>query len=516
MAGTQDSGLEKLAALATLGTRRAPPKDLPWPEPGIGPNGGTAEAQLLRAAAAGALYDEAGTRAGALPPSREHASFPAPGAELLPEAAGWRLARMIGGDYAMLLPEWFELARARGRVLPPHFLPLVLEHVRPEVRSDAAQVLGPAAPWLAARHPNWLAAAPVTELSDARWQEGSTPERLAALAAVRKVSTERSRAWLRTTWAADPPELRSSFLEILLPTVEPGDEEFLEMALDDKRKSVRQAAVECLARLPNSAHARRNLARLEPLMVLAAEPGKLLGMRRKRKLQIELPTAPEKAAQRDGIELKPPAARKIGERAFWLAQMVALVPPRHWCDRFHCDAQTFLQAVLATDHARELLLALTEASSRHYERGWSLLLVRTWMDDPKEIEVASQAVSRLDAAVPRAERCAIAEARLMESSSRDFDADRYYLDTLAARWTPALTQLAFARLAKLIGNDRNTYSQPRIALDNWARDCDLDAARKPAAELLGKCGDSHSWRNALERFNDILAFRDAMKQELGS
>jgi hypothetical protein len=107
---------------------------------------------------------------------------------------------------------------------------------------------------------------------------------------------------LRSTWDTDAPEAREAFLTILAEEVGTDDESFLEFALDDKRKAVRLAAADLLARLPESGHARRMLARLESLIELEAPHGGILGKLRKRKLRVDLPAAPDKAAQRDGID----------------------------------------------------------------------------------------------------------------------------------------------------------------------------------------------------------------------
>ncbi len=512
-----DTMNDKLTGIATLGTRRAPlPKDLSWPDAslsGLDALSPTPETRLLRTVAAQALYDSAGVRAavddGAVAPN----DFPAPGAPLIAEAAAWRLARIVSGEHAYLLSEWFELAAATGRVLPPHWLPLVLDNVPAARRAGAGGVLGPAARWLASRHATWTTVAPVNEFSDAAWQEGSTAERVAMLSAVRAVSTVRSRAWLRTTWDTDPPDARESFLQALLPTVEPGDEEILELALDDKRKAVRQVAAEGLARLPASAHAARCLARAEPLVSMAAEPGGLLAKLRKRKLVIELPTAPDKAAQRDGIELKVPAARKIGERAFWMAQMLSFVPPRHWCRKFSCDAETFLDATRATDFKDELLDALTEAASRHPDPEFLRLLVIAWTESGRDAQM-HDAIQTLVNAVPAAQRAELAETLLSDGKSDKFGVAIGLLESLDIRWSAALTRAAFQRLETLANRDTANYPQTRGRLDVWARHCDVAEGRERGEVLLGVLGENHSWRNALEQFNEIVAFRAAMQEEL--
>ena len=125
---------ERLAAIATLGTRRAPlPKESPWPDESLAPAGAEPVARetcLLRAAAAGAVWERAGTRSA--PGAAFAPDFPARVAPELDESAGWRLARILGGEHTYLLTEWFEAAAATGRSLPPHWLPMVLDIVAAE------------------------------------------------------------------------------------------------------------------------------------------------------------------------------------------------------------------------------------------------------------------------------------------------------------------------------------------------------------------------------------------------
>jgi hypothetical protein len=509
---------ERLAAIATLGTRRAPlPKESPWPDESLAAAGADPVARetcLLRAAAAGVVWERAGVRAAPTAEAAVQDFPPRESARWLDESAGWRLARIVGGEHPYLLNDWFEAAATTGRVLPPHWVPLVLDNVAPEARAPYATVLGPAAAWLAARNSRWLVAAADVDVADARWQEGSLDERRVLLAAIRKTDRARSLAWLRSTWETDAPEAREAFLAILAIDVAADDEEFLESALDDKRKPVRLAAADLLARLPDSALARRVIARLDPLIELESQHAGMLGRLRRRKLRVDLPTAPDKASVRDGIELKPPASKKIGERAFWLSQLVAMVSPAHWCRRFDCDAETFIDAVLATDHANELLGALTDATLRHPAREWLLAVARAWMTSKQDFPVVTQAIIDLANAAPPAERSALIEQQLREVTPANQGYIVHVLDVVELRWNATITKLALDQLAELIAGTKDTWSQSRNRLDAWARRCDLALGAQRAAALLEKCGEDHSWRNALEQFNDIVAFRAAMHKEL--
>jgi hypothetical protein len=507
---------ERLAAIAMLGTRRAPlPKDPIWPEASLAaaaPESTAPETVLLRAAAATWLWNVAGIRAAQSSPT-EQVDVPVPSTALASEAAAWRLARMIGGEQRELLQEWFELARMARRTLPMHWLPVVLEGVAPKVRNAFPAVLGPAAAWLASQHSQWSVTPIVAEPSQDRWQEGSLIERRAELAAMRERDPARGREWLESTWASDPPDAREALLGALQIGLSADDEPFLEAALDDKRKGVRQAAAECLARLPNSAHAQRNLARLEGLIVMEEPKGGLLARFRNRKLIVQLPAALDKAAVRDGLEAKAPALRKVGERAFWLEQMVELVPPRHWCERFSCDASTFVAAAVETDHASELLSALSLAATRHPDVEFVGALGDAWVKSGNDLPVIAQAVARLVASLPPDQRSETFEAQLRKLSERDFDAMFHLTTNYDLPWSASATAFALETLGRRVADDSQQYAHSRNTLDTWGQHCDVPTARSLLVDML-VAAEHSPWRNALQQFDDIVQFRAAMKKEL--
>jgi hypothetical protein len=507
---------ERLAAIATLGTRRAPlPKDAIWPEASLAAaaNEATApETLLLRAAAATWLWGVAGVRA-AQSSEFVQVDVPAPTHSPASEAASWRLARMIGGEQRELLQEWFELARAARKTLPTHWLPVVLDGVAPNLRNAFPEVLGPAAEWLASQHPQWSVAPIVAVPSRDRWQEGSLLERRAELAAMRERDPARGREWLASTWATDPPDARESFLGALQIGLSADDEPFLEAALDDKRKGVRQAAADCLARLPSSDHAKRNLARLEGLIVMEEAQGGLLGRFRSRKLRVELPAALDKAATRDGLEAKPPAQRKIGERAFWLQQMLEIVPPRHWCERFKCDAAAFVAAAVATEYSSDLLAALSVASTRHPDAEFVAALCEAWFKSGQELPLIAEAVARLVTALPDGPRAEMFEAQLRKLSEHDFSGVYHLLLKYQQPWSDDATVLAFKSLAKSIARDPQQFSHPRNCLDTWGQRCAVTTARSLLPALVADNQQS-AYRNAVEQLDEIVQFRAAMKKEL--
>src|SRR5262249_56761837 len=100
---------------------------------------------------------------------------------------------------------------------------------------------------------------------------------------------ERALALVKETWSGEKAPDRATIVEELATGLGPGDEPFLEAALDDRAKSVRAAAAMVLAALPSSRFATRMADRLRPPVAT-----------RRGKLTVELPDDPDAAARRDG------------------------------------------------------------------------------------------------------------------------------------------------------------------------------------------------------------------------
>jgi hypothetical protein len=512
-----------LIATATLGTQRGAPVSSAklWPTVDLGPPPGPAERVLLRTAAANHLWQLAGVR---IAPTQRVSPDIAPvtDAPLVSESAVWRLARMLAGDHRDLVPEWLALAAEARAIVPPHWLPLVLSALDAAERAAAGAVLGPHAEWLARRNPEWApglapAAAEAVEL----WNHGTLSQRCAAFGQMRAADPTGARLMLESTWPTEPPDARAALMGTLLeaPGLSEADESFLEAALSDKRKEVRAAALECLCRLPGCAHAQRNLERLRSLLVMTdAKPG-LLGKLARRRLEIALPESLDKAAVRDGVSAKAPAQQKLGERAGWLMQMVAMARPNHWCERFGCDIQTFLDAALATDYAMDLLLALAHASIRQHDAVWIAALATrllAFQAAPEQQAVIAQTIPMLVAAAPPTERDRLVRQLLAASKPADLNLLQSALAAADVAWSSETTHLAFQLLAERTRLATSEYSHPRNTLAHWGRYAEVSTASAALARILEQTAAPSPWRNALEALQEIITFRLAMRQELST
>lgn len=358
----------------------------------------TAEDAVLRAAAVAGLA----RRAGARPLDLANAVLdPAPGETLprcSPEAAS-DLAVLLGGGTpdTTLLPEWLAVAaQARVRV-PEELLPQVLAvgtHRR-DLRAALVKVIGARGGWLAAQEPEWAFALGADDPERA-WHEGDRAARALALAALRAQDAAHARELLGGAWRGEPPAERAVFVDALRTGLSMADEPFLETVLDDRRKDVRGAAVALLARLPESRLVQRAIAR----------GGTLVAVKRTKlgapSLSVELPSECTPEMQRDGVEPRPPAG--TGERAWWLQQIVAQVPPSHWTSAFGIGAATMIALARKTEAEQPLLHGLAMATAQYGDETWRLAWIDVTDDMPDLMPFALSA--NTGAGVATAERVA--------------------------------------------------------------------------------------------------------------
>ncbi len=485
-----------LVAAALLGTERRPPAMPPVGgalgdllgrlAPGEDP-----PAALLGAAAAVALYQ----RAGWAPPAGGAPPFPpCPPDDLAPclPRAGEHLAQMLAGTHAAALPEWLAALAASGRGAPAALLPALLDYGqvavgvrssisntlgsgaaqqladagRPDLRPLIVAVLGARGRWLAGLNPAWDYAlvpdhSPAGEEATALWETGSRHVRRAVLRQLRGADPARARELLAATWATEKADERATLLLSFGQGLSIADEPFLEQALDDRAERVRHIAANLLAFLPDSRLSRRMIARLTPL--LTWQPGRLL---QRASLSVALPADYDEGMRRDGVAHKP-AGPGVGEKAWWLGQMLELAPPATWGAEWGATPGEILAAKLPKEWRDLLLASWASAARRHADQPWLEALV-----DHARSGKAKLSLSELLPALPPARREQIALGQLQGDVHLAGDSPALAaLRSLPGIWGHALARAALAALSRhLSAGDKAQRSDwhLRTALETFA------------------------------------------------
>jgi Family of unknown function (DUF5691) len=250
---------------------------------------------------------------------------------------------------------------------------------------------------------------------------------------------------------------------------------------------VREAALDLLARLPDSALVNRWRERVTPLIRIKKS---LLGS----KVEVTPPEACDDAMVQDGIDPKPPQG--MGEKAWWLSQMVALVPPSTWPPE--------LAVLIAwSEWSHSLLRGWSIAAARHRDQDWCDAILGRWLDarvaDQQKMGVDVE--SLLESLSPeRRERLVLRALR------HSIDAVGILL-SLSPDWTPQMSLAYVDNLDKLAHDHSSSYR----ALSGLLR-CDPDLHERAAA--IAQRGPSPHVTGLLDRLLPTLQFRAAMRKEL--
>ena len=329
---------QRLTAAALLGTeRQAPPSAAGTPLAELLPDLPNREEALLNAAALAQGYLGAGWQA---PQSPHPPLSPAP-ADLWPEVsdAQQQIFQTVFSHKTDLLGELLGLM-AQAKVRPVRgWVHRVIEagQRQPELRPVALQVMDERGRW-AAKFLEAGAWVTPSSLPDSIWDDGNLTERVAYLQELRGRNPAAARSKLEESWNGENHEAKAKFLEVFEQGLSLEDEVFLERVLDDKRKEVRAVAQQLLSSRADSQLTQRMIERVKPLLKIEVpKPQGLIGgaiaavsgKKPTVKIEITLPEQFDKSWARDGLEQKN-VPYGMGEKAWWLQQMLERVPPSLW------------------------------------------------------------------------------------------------------------------------------------------------------------------------------------------
>lgn len=379
--------------VAMVGTDRQPGPLPRWP----GEVGGVMEraaqsaahpaSGLLRAAGVLAVCGLAGAQGAAwtqaVPsPSPEDAWPPVPEGPLRSLIA-WSLA-----EGPPRLVQWLclQLGSVQHR-LPHTLLPAALEAGRRSIalRAVLLPVLDQRGLWLAAQRDEWrYAGGADADTPDAqRWTDGSLEQRREVLLHERRHNPAAARERYAAALEELPAKERAELLAVLAEGLGPDDEALLDRLRADRSREVRQVACQLLLRLPTAAHPQRASARLAPLL-------KHERVLLRKRWQIDAPAAEAADWKADNVDAARPKHETLGERAWWLYQLVRQVPLGWWTTHTELDAPALIAWAHDTDWAEALLRGWRDVLLAAPEAAWCNAFLDHWpakylRDDPATV-----------------------------------------------------------------------------------------------------------------------------------
>lgn len=320
------------------------------------------------------------------------ASLPAPAPEetlpVLDDAALLRLIPWAFGDGPARLHQTICLSLAQmNRRLPTSLLPQALELGRRSLalRPWLVPVLGERGLWLAAQRDDWRYAAGVgtTGPEEARWTDGTIEQRRGFLAEERRSDPAAARERLAAVLPELPAKERAELVAELATGLGGDDEALLDGLRNDRSREVRQVALGLLLRLPLAAHPQRAAKRLEALL---AHERVLL----RKRWQIDAPNEAAADWKADQVDATRPQQESLGERGWWLYQLVRQVPLAWWTRHTGLTAAELIDWAKGTDWAEALLRGWRDVLFAAPEDAWCEALLDAWphkllRDDPASV-----------------------------------------------------------------------------------------------------------------------------------
>lgn len=515
---------ERITNAALIGSARAATDDALPPATPEGALVGSLtdanpEQRLLLAAGVRAIYRMAGYTPERLDAPLEPA--PAETKVLCPANVADLIHQLLIARESDLLQEALERMIVAGLVLPPEMLPLALGSATVAQRPLVAQVAGERGAWLGSFNSAWSwvresLAHSLDEMpadADIIWQEGTSADRLQVLARWRATDPAKARDEIAAVWRQEKADFRVALVEALANNLSPDDEPLLETALDDRSGNVRAVAQRLLARIPGSAYRARAIARADTLLTMG-----------KKKLATTLPEAHEKSWERDGIVAKP--RQGMGERSWWLMQIIAVTPPAHWVERFGIPPADLIAA--ATDeHGAEVLEGWSRAAVLYDASDWMQPLVEAWSKRlGKRAGGGVTPLEMCELLLPKLPQPALEAMALKILRHGESKQDIAWETLAAALPRPWSAGLAREWLASLRAFARDELASLKSYAPDW-RDCSDEHATLLPAECLDEAlspwemdeyannrWQANSWREQHERFLKAVRQRQRIRDEI--
>ncbi len=468
------------------------------------------EGSLLSAAGAIYLYQKAGKLA-AIDRKKTLETCDLDDLPYCSQVSEQHLGMMLSGEYEAFLPEWLKLLAESKKVVSAKYLPEILKlGIRQHHwRKDILPVLGKRGFWLAAQNPEWNYA--VGEDADQIWKNGSLEARIKLLKELRKSEPEKGLSQLQNIWSKERAQERSSLLEVLEIGLSVDDEPFLEDALEDRSKLVRDVAAKLLAQIPESKLVQRMIERVRPLLSLDSKG-----------IEVVLPQKCTLEMTQDGID-ESKYIPSLGEKASLLLQMLSYVPPSIWSDDWKKTPIELIRIIENSKWEKLLLEAWTTATVKSKDIAWAEALLKSSVSLYKKLNNIDNSIVNFLRILPCSQVKNITLDALQQSlNTPPFNSTSPAFPLLIHTphtWNEEISRAVISRIKSCIENNNQVNDwQVGSALGRFSLKIAPSIYHEAAESLIFEESENthKSIIEAIDKFLTKLQFRYEMKEALES
>jgi hypothetical protein len=429
----------------------------------------------------------------------------------------YHLGIMLSGEYSAILPEYLKLLAETKKVVSPKYLPelLTLGKRQNDLRKDILPVLGKRGIWLATQNPDWNYVS--GEDADKIWKNGSLEAKKNLLKELRQSEAEKGhsthqrcgRSQLQKILSKERAQERAIMLEALEVNLSIDDEPFLEDALEDRSKLVRDVAARLLAQIPESKLVQRMIERVRPLLNLDSNG-----------IEVILPKNCTLEMTQDGID-ESKYIPSLGEKASLLLQMLACIPPSTWSNDWRKTPIELITIIENSKWEKLFLEAWATATVKSKDIAWAEALLKSSVRLYQNLNHIDNSMINFIRILP----CSQVETLILDALEKSSNTPPFNSSSPAFpllihtphTWNEEISRAIILRIKSCIENNNQINNwQLSSALGRFSVKIAPSIYHEAAENLIFEESENihQTVTEAIEKFLAKLQFRYDMKQAL--
>lgn len=275
---------------------------------------------------------------------------------------------LLTDKYYTLVWFWCLQCSKKQQLVQPDILPRFFEWGlanRKKALPLFTSVIGKRGQWLAKFNPQWQFLQPHEEQHD--WETGTLAQRINYLLDLRTTQPALATEKIQQVWNEENAAGRAELLDALKINLTEADESFLQSALNDKSKTVKEKALHLLKQIPASAIIKQYCEILENSIQL--KESKFLGLISKTNITVALSTGSEEIFK-TGID-KLSSDKAISDNDYILAQLISQVPPAFWLRHFKLGIAEVVNLFAVRDELKKFQVAFCNSVLKFGDAEWA-------------------------------------------------------------------------------------------------------------------------------------------------